>query len=194
MYSSKSFTLATALILGTGLLFAGWVQVSLAGDIYYYEDKQGVLHFTDLPDGDQYQAYFTGKDPGTEREKIMSWVRKYSSFYGLEPELVQAVLEVESNYHVQAESRAGAQGLMQIMPDTQKDLGLQSAFDPQANIEAGVRYLSELWHNFPPRLALAAYNAGPAQVQRYNGIPPFTETQNYVQKVFQLYSSLKNKN
>ncbi len=162
-----------------------------AGDIYYRRDEHGVMHFTDNPQGQDYQRFFSRDQGQAGQEKILAWIRKYSRFYGLEPELVQAVLEVESGYQARAVSRAGAQGLMQIMPGTQRDLGLETVFDPEANIEAGVRYLSQLWKKFPPKEALAAYNAGPSRVRDYQGIPPFPETQEFVQRVLEIYSSLK---
>ncbi len=179
------------LILWGLIVSGGWIYISWAGDIYYYQDEHGVLHFTDLPQSSEYELFYPKQSPAADKQQILLWIREYSTIYDLEPELVQAVLEVESGYQKLAVSKAGAQGLMQIMPGTQKYLGLEYAFDPEANIEAGVRYLSELWHSFSPEQALAAYNAGPAQVRRYQGIPPFPETINYVQKVLDLYSSLK---
>jgi soluble lytic murein transglycosylase-like protein len=173
-------------------LFPFCFQSAWAGDIYYRRDEQGVMHFTDMPTGKGYKPFFRKDYQGAKQERILAWVRKYSRFYGLEPELVQAVLQVESNYQAGAVSSAGAKGLMQIMPGTQRYLGLDSAFDPESNIEAGVRYLSQLWQRFPPRQALAAYNAGPSRVRDYQGIPPIPETQAYVQKVLEVYSSLKN--
>lgn len=185
--------LAALHILGAATFFPLCSESAWAGDIYYRKDEQGVMHFTDMPSGRGYKPFFQEDKGKVEQERILAWVRKYSRFYGLEPELVQAVLEVESSYKAQAVSRAGAEGLMQIMPGTQSYLGLESAFDPEANIEAGVRYLSRLWQRFPPKQALAAYNAGPASVRDYQGIPPFPETRAYVERVLEVYSSLKNK-
>ena len=123
-----------------------------------------------------------------DRASIARYVEQYGTYYGIDPHLILAVIEVESGFNHQAVSRAGAQGLMQIMPATQQDLGLATPFDPQKNIEAGIRYLKMLMERFPDiTLALAAYNAGPANVERYNGIPPFRETQDYVRKVLSNY-------
>ena len=106
--------------------------------------------------------------------------------------MIQAMIEVESAYEPEAVSKAGAQGLMQIMPNTQKELGLRDPFDPSSNIEAGVRYLRSLLDRFGDlSLALAAYNAGPARVEQYNGIPPYVETRQYVRRVLDIYSRLK---
>ena len=108
--------------------------------------------------------------------------------HGIDPELVHAVVQAESNYQPSAQSHVGARGLMQVMPSTARDLGVKSArmlFDPQENLEAGVKYLKFLLERFDGDLtnAIAAYNAGPGNVQKYDGIPPFEETQNYVKKV-----------
>jgi soluble lytic murein transglycosylase-like protein len=108
--------------------------------------------------------------------------------HGIDPALVHAVIEAESNYRASARSHVGARGLMQVMPATARDLGVTSArhlFDPQQNVEAGVKYLKFLLERFDGDLptALAAYNAGPGAVSKYDGIPPYPETQNYVRKV-----------
>lgn len=112
--------------------------------------------------------------------------------HGIDPALVHAVVEAESNYRPAARSHMGARGLMQVMPATAREVGVRSAtslFDPQANIEAGVRYLKSLLERFDGNLskALAAYNAGPAAVLKYGGVPPFRETQAYVRKVLSLF-------
>ena len=103
--------------------------------------------------------------------------------HGVDPDLVHAVIAVESGYRATAQSPAGAQGLMQLMPGTQRDLGVSDAFDPRQNVDAGVAYLRRLTDEFGTVLALAAYNAGPGAVRRYNGIPPYKETRAYVQAV-----------
>ena len=108
--------------------------------------------------------------------------------HGIDPALVHAVVAVESNYRARAKSPVGARGLMQVMPATGRDLGVTSAatlFDPRANLEAGVTYLKRMLVRFGGDLtnALAAYNAGPAAVLRYRGVPPYRETENYVKKV-----------
>ena len=103
--------------------------------------------------------------------------------HGVDPDLVHAVIAVESGYRATAQSPAGAQGLMQLMPGTQRDLGIADAFDPQQNVDAGVAYLRRLTDEFGTVLAIAAYNAGPGAVRRYNGIPPYAETRAYVRAV-----------
>ena len=103
--------------------------------------------------------------------------------HGVDPDLVHAVIAVESAYRATAQSPAGAQGLMQLMPGTQRDLGVADAFAPRQNVDAGVAYLRRLTDEFGTVLALAACNAGPGAVRRYDGIPPYKETRAYVRAV-----------
>lgn len=166
-----------------------------AWSMYYFKDEQGVYHFTNKPRGGRQWSLFAvyREFPDVGREKILEAVRASSARNGLDHRLVQAVIQVESNFQPQAVSSAGAQGVMQIMPETQKDLGLSSPFDYRLNIEAGVRYLRMQYDRFRRvDLALAAYNAGPEAVEKYGGIPPYAETQNYVRKVLSIYRRLAN--
>lgn len=106
-----------------------------------------------------------------------------SSSNGIDPRLVHAIVEVESNYQPRARSPKGAKGLMQLMPDTARQYAVRDPYDPKTNLEAGVRHLKDLLSRFDVALALAAYNAGEAVVRRYGGIPPFAETRSYVRQV-----------
>jgi soluble lytic murein transglycosylase-like protein len=166
---------------------------SEAGVIYYYEGPDGVLHFTDLPLTRHYKPFvFWGDATGEAKERIKRLIKKYASHYGVDEKLILALAHVESRYDCKAVSRAGAQGVMQIMPQTQKELGLTTPFDPAANVEAGIRYFKRMFDRFGDiRLALAAYNAGPGQVDKYKGVPPFPETRKYVRDVLEKYAQLK---
>jgi soluble lytic murein transglycosylase-like protein len=108
---------------------------------------------------------------------------------GVDARLVRAVIQVESGYQQRARSRKGAMGLMQLMPETARRYGVRNAYDPQANIQAGIRHLKQLLSQFPLALALAAYNAGEAAVERFRGIPPYPETQEYVARILRLLGS-----
>src|ERR1700735_3107455 len=112
-------------------------------------------------------------------------VKDASGTYRLDPDLVTSVIRAESGFNVRAVSPKGAQGLMQLMPQTATQLGVKNAFDPQANVEAGTRYLRELLerYNFDLIQALAAYNAGLQRVEQYNGVPPYYETKAYVARI-----------
>ncbi len=112
-------------------------------------------------------------------------VNRIALKYQVDPALVRAVIHAESAFNAKALSNKGAQGLMQLMPGTAKDLGVHNAFDANQNIEGGVKYLAGLLKQFEGdiKLATAAYNAGPNAVKRYNGIPPYAETKVYVERV-----------
>ena len=127
------------------------------------------------------------------RENIENLIEKYAQENNLDPDFIKAVVKQESGFNPDAKSKCGAMGLMQLMPQTAKGLGVVDAFDPEQNIEGGVKYLKSMLNRFnnDPKLALAAYNAGPAAVQKYGDIPPYKETQNYVKNILASYEAIK---
>jgi soluble lytic murein transglycosylase-like protein len=138
------------------------------------------------------ESSFTGRSrPGMsiDRDGVEKLVREAADRHHVDPALVRAVIETESNWNPRAYSRKGAGGLMQLIPTTAQRYGANDVFNPQQNIDAGVRYLKTLLERYNGNLdlALAAYNAGEGAVDRANGIPAFRETRNYVQKVQDAY-------
>jgi soluble lytic murein transglycosylase-like protein len=121
-------------------------------------------------------------------------ILKTSKRYQVDPALIKAIIMAESSYNPKAVSGKGAEGLMQLMPMTARELGVEDSFDPERNIDGGVRYYRKLLRYFEGdvALALAAYNAGLSKVKKYKGIPPYRQTRTYVKKVFEYYEHYKN--
>jgi soluble lytic murein transglycosylase-like protein len=118
-------------------------------------------------------------------DQIEALVQQNATTWQVDPALIKAVMANESGFNANATSKVGAQGLMQLMPETAASLGVRNSYDPVQNVAGGTRYLRGLLDRFggDPRLAVAAYNAGPEAVEKYGGVPPYAETQNYVQNV-----------
>ncbi len=177
---------------------------STAADIYLGADDNGVVTFTDSPPTSSvgYEPFITGLDGRPSgmaavdgrllRKDLDSFdplIVQAAAVSQLKPELIKAVILVESGMNAKATSPMGAQGLMQLMPATARSLGVADAYDPLENVLAGSRYLKMMLDRFDDlRHALAAYNAGPAAVSRYGGIPPYKETRHYVDRVMAYYS------
>jgi soluble lytic murein transglycosylase-like protein len=145
---------------------------------------------SDAGDSDLPQDSAPATDPAAPADpplqgQIDQNIQMAASKYGLSPHLLRSVIRHESNFDPQAVSPAGAQGLMQLMPATARELGVHDPFDIEQNIDGGARYLRQMLDCFKGNrtLALAAYNAGPGTISRYGGVPPYPETRRYVQKV-----------
>jgi soluble lytic murein transglycosylase-like protein len=188
--------------LGTTLFF--WVATvmvlvltapAVRADIYKFIDSQGVLHFTNVPISSGYELFIKEKPQETESfsDKYDFYIIQASRAHNIDFSLLKAVIKAESNFNPKAVSHKGAKGLMQIMPGNYKKLEIEDPFDPHQNIMGGARYLKLLLQQFEGKLplALAAYNAGPGAVGRYNNrIPPYPETQNYIKRVMNFYHLL----
>ena len=157
-------------------------------DIYRYIDKDGTLHFTNLPTTHRYKLFKRGrgairKSSGPTRYDRL--IREISQKHGMNPALVKAVIKAESDFNPRAVSKKGARGLMQLMPKTMEDLKVYDPFQPRDNIDGGVRHLKKLFKRFDNSLplSLAAYNAGAKAVEKYDDVPPYQETQQYIKRV-----------
>jgi hypothetical protein len=171
-------------------------------DIYKYTDEDGIVCYTDTPLSKNANLVMKEKTeanqskPNTTRKisqdstNYHSLVHEKATKYKIDPLLVNAVIKTESNWNEWAISKKGAMGLMQLMPATARELKVSNPFNPEENIEGGVRYLRYLLERFNGdlTLALAAYNAGPTWVEKFGVIPPITETKQYVRKVLSLYN------
>jgi soluble lytic murein transglycosylase-like protein len=174
--------------------------------IYTYIDDDGVRHYTDAPDNNRYRPLILSPQERTvsgDRYDAMllaragqydSIIEKAASSAAVEPNLLRAVIVVESGFNSRAVSKRGAVGLMQLMPATANRFGVSNLYDPRENVHAGALYLKFLMDRFGQdvRLALAAYNAGEEAVDRNGGrIPPFSETMAYVPRVLKIYRMLR---
>lgn len=180
-------------------------SAAYSADMFIYKDDNGVLLLTDNPFHSKASENFKksysmpgGGINGTKSNVLV--VRRYDTFisssakkYRLDPNLVRAVVIVESGYNERATSSSGARGLMQLMPMTAQQLGVENCFDPKQNIEGGTKYLRYLIDRFGGdiTLALAAYNAGPLNVEKHGKVPPFNETKRYISKIYDIYKGHK---
>lgn len=175
---------------------------SVNAEIYTYEDENGTVHFSNVPTDPQYKMIIPPKiekrvpsylslksDNGNNKSDYNKLIEAKSYKYGLDPALVKAVIAVESDFNPNAISEKGARGLMQLMPMTATELGVFDSFNPEANIDGGVRYLRYLldYFRWDVDLALAAYHAGIMRVIRNTGVPPIPATHQYIGKVKTTY-------
>lgn len=188
--------------LSLGMLSAP-ASVRADAKIYVFKESDGTIRFSSKPPTTGVKAkVFQGKKSGFSwyrvsrggqsrlfRERYSTIISSASKRFGVDEDLVRAVIHAESAFNPRAVSPKGARGLMQIMPFHFRRLGIKDPFEPSQNVLGGVRMLAELRERYKgnTRLILAAYNAGEEAVSRYNGVPPYTETQNYVTKVIHLW-------
>jgi soluble lytic murein transglycosylase len=176
------------------------VVLPVRADIYRYIDENGVMHFTNAPTSSIYKfsIYLKEKPKVIARysssEKYDDLISDASERYGVSFPLLKAIIKAESDFDPHAVSKKGATGLMQIMPENFKPLGIRDPFDPWQNINAGARYFKQMYDRFKGKLtlSLAAYNAGPTAVDHYKTIPPYEETEEYVRRVMKYYYNYKN--
>ena len=185
-----------ALACGIGLFFIVGFWCLSSADIYRYQDKDGVWHFADIKKDTGYKLFLR-----TPKKKVSQYIKEYegiitqaSQRFNVDPSLVKALIKAESDFDNRAVSHKGAQGLMQLMPETANAMEVANPFSPEENIFGGTRYFSLLLDRFKNDkvLALAAYNAGPEAVETYGGIPPFPETKSFVAKVLDYYERYKS--
>lgn len=180
---------------------------ALADKTYVYKEVDGTVWYTNVTPASQDTARFklvsiqgrataSASCNGVTAEKLQlralgydSTILRFAQEYMVDSKLVKAVIRTESCFDKSAVSAAGARGLMQLMPPTAKSLGVTDSFDPEQNLRGGIRYLSEMMTRYDNNiaLALAAYNAGPGTVKKYDGVPPYPETQRYIEKVMKYY-------
>ena len=198
------------MVLKSTFLIATLLAASAAAahsQIYAYVDADGLRHYTDVPDNNRYRLLILSPRDRTasgDRYDAMllakagrydSIIEKAATAASVEPNLLRAVIVVESGFNSRAVSKRGAMGLMQLMPATATRFGVSNPYDPLQNVHGGARYLKFLIDRFGQdvRLALAAYNAGEDAVDRNGGqIPPFSETMAYVPRVLKIYQMLRN--
>jgi len=165
-----------------------------ADDLYRYIDPRGVIHYTNVSYDERYalvrppSGFAWSAVSRSDGRRYDGLIRQAAADAGVPPAIVKAVIHAESAFNDGAVSRAGAMGLMQLMPDTARELGVLDPFRAEQNVHGGARYLRNLHDRYGSwTYTLAAYNAGPTAVDRYQGIPPYAETQQYVRRVLTYY-------
>ena len=200
-YAARARCLASRLNAGSRLAAAVFVVLVLApatasAQIYAWRDASGTLVLSDrelntptkiyeVHGAPSYRTTTADARSASPSPRFDDIVVAHAQRHALRPELVRAVIQVESGYNPMATSPKGAMGLMQLMPATARELGVRNPYDPEDNIRGGTRYLRLLLDRYDgnEQLALAAYNAGSGAVDRYSGVPPYRETRDYVRKV-----------
>jgi hypothetical protein len=201
----------TRTILAAAALLVCCPLATVNADIYQYTDENGTLHFTNVNGGGKNHKRVKSEparsceataapkarslsptpiSSGNIPSAYVDMINSACDRHGVDPSLVHAIVKVESDFNPYALSRKGAMGLMQLMPQTAVDLNVKNSFNPTENIDGGVKYLRYLIDRYEGNLslALAAYNSGETAVKRWGTIPPFKETQNYVQRILRIYN------
>ncbi|MGI5864751.1 MAG: transglycosylase SLT domain-containing protein [Myxococcales bacterium] len=200
----------TALVAAVVALVLGAAGAARAERIYRYVDDDGVTVITNVPPGSTRSRGLRMKEkeglvrvtaapqPSFKARSLppeyAAWIDEACALYRIPVALARAIMAAESNFNPDAVSHAGAQGLMQLMPQTAAEMFVEDPFDPKQNIFGGVRYLRVLANEFNGEMIkmIAGYNAGPNAVKRAGGVPNIPETQEYVRRVLRLYYSYKN--
>ena len=200
------------LVAAMALLFYG--QSMARADMYTYVDSKGTRYYTNVPASNQCRLYQSdekaiSKPSGRDWPEVRvggrrdfqknstvydQHIKQCGYRYNVDPQLIKAIIKAESDFDCYARSQKGAQGLMQLMPDTARDLAVRNPFHPTQNMDGGIRYLRKLLDQFQGNLhlALAAYNAGENAVIKYNNtIPPFEETRTYVKRVLKFFGDFQ---
>jgi soluble lytic murein transglycosylase-like protein len=202
------------LMAAVAILFYG--QSLARADVYTYVDAKGTRYYTNVPAASTCRLYQRDtnaiskpstqawpevriggrsslRNTGVDSAAYDRQIKQSGKDHNVDPLLIKAIIKAESGFNCNAQSNKGAQGLMQLMPGTARDLKVANPFDPRANIDGGTRYFSDILKDFNGNipLSLAAYNAGPNLVKRTNQIPQIPETREYIQRVLQHYKSYK---
>ena len=202
MLSHRKINLGLLMLVSTFMLAAS--PVTLQAEVYKWVDEDGVVNLSNIapPTHQDFQVLKFPCYASDPKCRSVSWekvplntqsfsseIRGAARFNAVDESLIRAIIHAESAYQVDAQSPKGAQGLMQLMPLTQREMQVSDPFDPALNIDGGTRYLADLLLQFNGdiTLAAAAYNAGPTAVHKYGGVPPYDETREYVRRVNILY-------
>ena len=196
------FVLKAILICAAGLIVLFFVCPPASSDIYRYKDEKGVWHYSNIRSSRHYKLYMSRVSkkapkgiPARDVSTYDEFILLASNLFQVDRFLIKAIIRAESDFDCRAVSSKGAQGLMQLMPDTADEMEVKNPFDPKENILGGTRYVSLLLKRFSNNktLALAAYNAGPKVVESSKGIPPYPETKTFVKRVMNYYQSYNGK-
>jgi len=186
------------------LLFVFFIPLAASAQVYKWVDEDGIVNYSNVapPKEEEFRVLNFPCYASDPKCRSVAWekvplntrsfaneIRSAAEFNAVDESLIRAIIHAESAYQTDAVSPKGAQGLMQLMPATQKELNVDNPFDPEQNIQGGAIYLARLLDEFQGDVekTAAAYNAGPGAVQRYRGVPPYDETQEYVRRVTILY-------